>query len=303
MKSNLKFLSFIYIIIGGCTVSTNDLKISNVSGTTFEIFDGEEVEVKIDISSDIPIKKPLSLSVTSGSNNKDFKFDEAISIRLNKQTKLSTVLNFKPNQSGVYTISIDGFEGDPNYKNNKKEINIMVSDELAVITTQYGDMVVDFFDESAPKHVESFKLHAKNGYYNGTIFHRVIPGFVIQGGDPNTKDPNKKETYGIGGHAAKYFGVGDEKNQKTWDLPAEFSNLKHKHGILSMARSSSPNSAGSQFFICAGDVPHLDGQYTVFGQVIEGNKVIDQIVNLPRDDRDDPYQRVEMNVRLETREK
>lgn len=173
--------------------------------------------------------------------------------------------------------------------------------EVAVISTQYGDMVVDFFEESAPMHVESFKLHAKTGYYNGTIFHRVIPGFVIQGGDPNTKGDDKS-IYGMGGHAAKFFGVGVEDDSTTWNIPAEFNNLKHQHGILSMARSGHPNSGGSQFFVCAGDIPHLDGQYTVFGQVIEGHHVIDQIVNLPRNKRDNPNERVEMTVRLEKRD-
>jgi len=172
--------------------------------------------------------------------------------------------------------------------------------EVAIITTNFGDMVVDFFEDSAPKHVESFKIHSKNGYYDGTIFHRVIPGFVIQGGDPNTKGENKA-SYGTGGNAAKYFGIGKEDDSSTWDLPAEFNALKHKHGILSMARSSHPDSGGSQFFVCAGDVPHLDNQYTVFGQVIEGNDVIDQIVNLQRDGNDNPLERVEMKVRLEKR--
>ena len=172
--------------------------------------------------------------------------------------------------------------------------------EVAVISTKFGDMVVEFFEEAAPKHVESFKLHAESGYYNGTIFHRVIPGFVIQGGDPNTKGDNKA-TYGTGGHAAKYFGVGDEKNPLTWNLPAEFNDIKHKHSILSMARSQNPDSGGSQFFVCAGDVPNLDGKYTVFGQVIEGNHIIDQIVNLPRNSRDNPNDRIEMQVRLENR--
>tara|TARA_B000000557_G_scaffold244316_1_gene225835 strand:+ start:2038 stop:2643 length:606 start_codon:yes stop_codon:yes gene_type:complete len=177
-----------------------------------------------------------------------------------------------------------------------------IQKDVAVITTKYGDMVVEFFDESAPKHAESFKTHAANGYYNGTIFHRIIPGFVIQGGDPNTKGDDKAK-YGMGGHAAKYFGIGNEGDSTSWNLPSEFNEIPHKHGILSMARSMDPNSGGSQFFICAGDVPHLDGQYTVFGQVIEGNGIIDQIVSLPRDERDNPNERVEMSVRLEKRDK
>ncbi len=172
--------------------------------------------------------------------------------------------------------------------------------EFAVINTNFGEMIVEFFDSSAPKHVESFKLHAKNGYYDGTIFHRVIPGFVIQGGDPNTKGENKAN-YGTGGHAAKYYGIGDENDPLSWNLPAEFNNLKHKHGILSMARSNDPDSGGSQFFICAGDVPHLDNQYTVFGQVIEGNEVIDKIVNVSKGANDIPLDRIEMKVTLSNR--
>ena len=174
--------------------------------------------------------------------------------------------------------------------------------DVAVISTKYGEMVVEFFDESAPKHVESFKMHARNGYYNGTTFHRVIPGFVIQGGDPNSKSEDRSR-HGMGGHAAKYFGFGNEKDSSNWMLPAEFNSIKHKKGILSMARAQDPNSAGSQFFVCANDAPNLDNSYTVFGQVIEGQSIIDQIVNVPRDRRDNPNDRIEMTVRLEQREK
>lgn len=172
--------------------------------------------------------------------------------------------------------------------------------EVGIISTQFGDMVVEFYERAAPKHVESFKLHAKSGYYNGTIFHRVIPGFMIQGGDLNTKGENKS-IYGQGGHAAKFYGIGKEDNPSTWDIPAEFNDIKHTLGILSMARTNDPNSAGSQFFICAGDASHLDAQYTVFGKVIEGLGIIDKIVNMPRDNRDNPINRVEMTVALESR--
>jgi cyclophilin family peptidyl-prolyl cis-trans isomerase len=199
--------------------------------------------------------------------------------------------------TGVLTVSC---EKQP--KAEVKPVESIAQIEEAVITTQYGDMVVNFFDQAAPMHVESFKAHANSGYYNGTIFHRVIPGFVIQGGDPNTKGDDKSK-YGMGGYAGKYFDVGVEDDMTTWNIPAEFNDIKHRLGILSMARSQSPNSGGSQFFICAGDVPNLDGQYTVFGQVIEGQEIIDQIVNLPRDGRDNPNQRIEMQVRLEKRNK
>ena len=174
--------------------------------------------------------------------------------------------------------------------------------EVAIIDTEFGEMVIDFFEGNAPKHVESFKIHARNGYYDKTIFHRVIPGFMIQGGDPNTKGYNNA-SYGTGGHAAKYFGIGNENDSSTWTLPAEFNNIKHKVGILSMARANNPNSGGSQFFICAAEAPHLNGKYTVFGQVIEGLEIIEQIVNQPRDSRDNPNRRIEMKVRIEKRNK
>ena len=181
-------------------------------------------------------------------------------------------------------------------------ISDVPKEDYAIISTSYGDMTIQFFEGAAPKHVESFKTHANNGFYNGTIFHRVIPGFMIQGGDPNTKGENKA-SYGTGGHAAKYYGIGIEEDSKTWNIPAEFNNIKHTRGILSMARSNDPNSGGSQFFICAANVPHLNGKYTVFGQVVEGDEIIDQIINLPRDARDNPNRRVEMSVRIEQREK
>jgi len=152
----------------------------------------------------------------------------------------------------------------------------------AVIKTKLGEIEVKFFPDKAPKHVENFVKLAKAGFYNGTIFHRVIPGFMIQGGDPNTKDPTKKELYGMGGpgHSVK----------------AEFNDTPHKRGIVSMARSSDPNSGGSQFFIVVEDSHFLDGKYTVFGEVVKGMGVADKIVNLERDAKDNPKERVEMTV-------
>ena len=152
----------------------------------------------------------------------------------------------------------------------------------ATIKTKFGDMDVVFFPEKAPKHVESFMTLAKSGFYNGTIFHRVIPGFMIQGGDPNTKDLNKPETYGQGGPSQK--------------LKAEFNDIPHRRGILSMARTNDPNSAGSQFFIVVKDSNFLDGQYTVFGEVVKGMEVADKIVGLPKNSRDLPNERAEMTV-------
>ena len=181
----------------------------------------------------------------------------------------------------------------------KKENKESVMDkEIAVISTKFGDIKLEFFDEIAPKHVESFKLHAQNGYYDGTIFHRVIPGFMIQGGDPLSKSEDKSR-HGTGGNAAKYIGIGDENSESTWDLPAEFSATPHERGILSMARSQNPDSGGSQFFICVADARFLDNQYTVFGKVVSGMDVVDSIVNTPRDARDNPDDRIEMKVKLE----
>ena len=158
----------------------------------------------------------------------------------------------------------------------------MAKGSKAKIKTKFGDMDVVFFPEKAPKHVENFIVLAKSGFYNGTIFHRVMPGFMIQGGDPNTKDLNKPETYGQGG--------------PTQRLKAEFNDIPHKRGILSMARTNDPNSAGSQFFIVVKDSNFLDGQYTVFGEVVKGMEVADKIVSLPRNSRDLPTERAEMTV-------
>ncbi|MBI5827627.1 MAG: peptidylprolyl isomerase [Deltaproteobacteria bacterium] len=143
----------------------------------------------------------------------------------------------------------------------------------AVIETKYGEMEIRFFPDAAPKHVENFTTLAKKGFYDGTIFHRVIPGFMIQGGDPNTKGTDTS-VYGTGGPG--------------YTIKAEFNNTPHKRGIVSMARSASPDSAGSQFFIVVKDSNFLDRQYTVFGEVVKGMDVADKIVNLPRNSRDLP---------------
>jgi len=143
----------------------------------------------------------------------------------------------------------------------------------ATITTKLGTIVVKFFPDSAPMHVKNFISLAEAGFYNGTPFHRVIPGFMIQGGDPTGT--------GTGGPG--------------YTIPAEFSNTrKHVAGILSMARTSDPNSAGSQFFIMAAAYPSLDGQYSIFGEVTEGLDVVQKIVNTPRDRNDKPLERVDM---------
>ena len=150
--------------------------------------------------------------------------------------------------------------------------------EVAVITTSEGVLVLEFYPDVAPKHVENFKTLAKKGFYDGTAFHRVIPGFMIQGGDPNTKNESAKDTWGMG-------GPGTTVN-------AEFNSKHHARGILSMARSSDPNSGGSQFFICHADAGNLDGQYTVFGNLLKGFDVLDKIATTPTEEPNRPLKRM-----------
>ena len=169
--------------------------------------------------------------------------------------------------------------------------------KVAVISTKFGDMVVEFFPDVAPKHVENFQILAEEGYYNGTTFHRVIPGFMIQGGDPNSKDLDRMND-GTGGRAGKFFGIGRENDPESWTVPAEFNDTPHQRGTLSMARSQNIDSGSSQFFICHDNAPFLDGQYTVFGKLISGIEVVDEIVNSERDPRDNPLDRVEMTISL-----
>jgi peptidyl-prolyl cis-trans isomerase B (cyclophilin B) len=154
----------------------------------------------------------------------------------------------------------------------------------AVIETKLGSMEIRFFPDKAPKHVENFIKLAKAGFYDKTIFHRVIPGFMIQGGDPNTKDEKDKAKYGTGGPG--------------YNVKAEFNDRPHVRGAVSMARSQDPDSAGSQFFIVVKDTPHLNGKYTVFGEVVKGMEVADKIVSQQRDSRDNPLERIEMTVKI-----
>lgn len=146
-----------------------------------------------------------------------------------------------------------------------------------------GEIVLQFFPDVAPGHVENFTKLAKEGFYNGTTFHRVIPGFMIQGGDPNSKNPDRS-MHGMGGPGYK--------------IKAEFNSKPHKRGIVSMARSNDPNSAGSQFFICVADANFLDWQYTVFAEVVSGMDVADKVVAMKRDGNDNPFERVEMTVTI-----
>lgn len=158
-----------------------------------------------------------------------------------------------------------------------------MTETSAVIETKFGNITLKFFPDVAPGHVQNFIDLAKKGFYDGTTFHRVIPGFMIQGGDPNSKNPDKR-THGMGGPG--------------YTIKAEFNNKPHKRGTLSMARAANPDSAGSQFFICVKDSPFLDRQYTVFGEVTNGMDVVDNIVSQPRDTNDNPNNRIEMKVKI-----
>ena len=159
----------------------------------------------------------------------------------------------------------------------------MAAAPRATLETRLGTIEIEFMPDKAPGHVKNFIDLAKKGFYDGTTFHRVIPGFMIQGGDPNTKDPKgSRGRHGTGGPG--------------YQIKAEFNDVSHKRGIVSMARSSDPNSAGSQFFIVVKDYPSLDRQYTAFGKVVKGIETADAIVNAPRDASDNPNERVEMKV-------
>ncbi len=153
----------------------------------------------------------------------------------------------------------------------------------AILSTRHGDITVEFFPEVAPNHVNNFLELARSGFYDGTKFHRVIPGFMIQGGDPNSKQDDRR-LHGTGGSG---------KNVK-----AEFNKTPHTRGVLSAARSSNPDSASSQFFIMVADAPHLDGQYSAFGKVVSGMEAVDKIVAEDTDHRDNPLEAVSMTVKV-----
>ena len=143
-----------------------------------------------------------------------------------------------------------------------------------IITTKFGDIEVELYSDSAPTTVENFKDLTKKGFYDGLIFHRIVPGFVIQGGDPYTRDTTNRRRWGTGGPG--------------WNIKAEFNKNTHTRGVLSMARSQDPDSAGSQFFIVLKDSNFLDGQYTIFGKVKSGMEAVDKIATLKTDDADAP---------------
>lgn len=145
--------------------------------------------------------------------------------------------------------------------------------EMVVLDTNYGQIQIELYPIAAPNHVANFKKLVKTGFYNGTKFHRVIPRFMIQGGDPLSKGPDRSK-----------YGTGDAG----YTIKAEFNDIQHKRGIVSMARSADPDSASCQFFIMVADSPSLDHKYSAFGNVISGMTVVDKIVAVPRDRNDDP---------------
>ncbi|MDP3781264.1 MAG: peptidylprolyl isomerase, partial [Nitrosopumilaceae archaeon] len=198
---------------------------------------------------------------------------------------ISTVLiyevnkDYKPNQAETIETHVQTKE----IKNESLEPSIEIQErkEVAVITTTFGDITIQFKEDVAPKTVENFKKLAESGFYDGTIFHRIIPGFVIQGGDPNTIS-GTPDTWGFGGPG--------------YTIPPEFSNLSHKKYIVSMARGADINSAGSQFFIVLGDALSLDGQYTIFGEVVSGQEVVDKIASLETNSLDQPIHPVDARI-------
>ncbi len=184
----------------------------------------------------------------------------------------------------ILVVSLAGYAfAQPIHRKFTEEEIKRMAETTAIIETKFGNITLRFFPDVAPNHVNNFIELAGKGFYDGTVFHRIIPGFMIQGGDPNSKGPDRSR-----------YGTGNPG----YTLKAEFNNRPHKRGTLSMARSSDPDSAGSQFFICVADAPYLDGKYTVFGEVVSGMDAVDRIVSQPRDRRNNPYDRVEMKIRI-----
>ena len=184
---------------------------------------------------------------------------------------------------GVVILIAVGFILFNPFNSNSNSSDNMSDRQIAVIETNFGNIVIQLYPDVAPGHVENFVKLAQDGFYDGTTFHRVIPGFMIQGGDPNSKDEDRSN---------------DGQGGPGFTINAEFSDVPHKRGILSMARAQDPNSAGSQFFIVVKDSNFLDGQYTVFGEVIEGMDVADKIVDVQRDGNDNPLEKVTMKVTI-----
>jgi peptidyl-prolyl cis-trans isomerase B (cyclophilin B) len=183
----------------------------------------------------------------------------------------------------LFLLWMNHGHADTKYKKFTPEEIKKMSETKAIIETNLGNIELKFFPEVAPNHVNNFIELAKKGFYDGSTFHRLIPGFMIQGGDPNSKNPDRSK-HGMGGPG--------------YTVKAEFNNKPHKRGILSMARAQHPDSAGSQFFICVADSFFLDRQYTVFGEVVSGMEVADKIVSQPRDKTDNPLEKIEIKVKI-----
>ncbi len=183
----------------------------------------------------------------------------------------------------LFLLSMDHGHAETKYKQFTPEEMKKMSETRAAIETKFGNIELKFFPEVAPNHVKNFIDLSTKGFYDGSTFHRVIPGFMIQGGDPNSKNPDRS-THGMGGPG--------------YALKAEFNDKPHKRGRLSMARAAHPDSAGSQFFICVADAFFLDKQYTVFGEVASGMEVADKIVAQQRDKTDNPLDRIEMKLKI-----
>jgi peptidyl-prolyl cis-trans isomerase B (cyclophilin B) len=185
--------------------------------------------------------------------------------------------------AGAKTAATSGADKKDQKTEDKTAVNTQTNanNEVAVIKTSAGEMVVEFWPDVAPNTVANFKKLAKEGFYDGTCFHRVIKGFMIQGGDPKTKDPSKEREWGTGDPGYK--------------IKAEFNDRSHTRGVISMARSNDPDSAGSQFFICHGDPRFLDHQYTAFGKLIKGDEVLEKIATTATHppDRPDTRQNVD----------
>lgn len=183
----------------------------------------------------------------------------------------------------LFLLWMNHGHADTKYKKFTPEEIKKMSETRAIIETKFGNIELKFFPEVAPNHVNNFIELAKKGFYDGSTFHRVIPRFMIQGGDPNSKNPDRSK-----------HGMGSPG----YTVKAEFNDKPHKRGTLSMARASHPDSAGSQFFICVADSFFLDKQYTVFGEVVSGIEVADKIVSQPRDKTDNPLDRIEIKVKI-----
>jgi peptidyl-prolyl cis-trans isomerase B (cyclophilin B) len=183
----------------------------------------------------------------------------------------------------VFLLLMNSAYGEEKYRKFTQEEVKKMLETRATIETKFGNIEIRFFPEVAPNHTNNFIDLSKKGFYDGTTFHRVIPGFMIQGGDPNSKNPDRS-THGMGGPG--------------YTTKAEFNDRPHRRGTLSMARAAHPDSAGSQFFICVADSSFLDKQYTAFGEVVSGMEVVDKIVSQPRDKKDNPVERIEMKVKI-----